>query len=78
MPFSRNRHLGHHPQYHPSYRGFDEYVGLPYSNDMGCLDAVPTTGWNWDDGDQQSTPVPEALDHTWYRSSHCQYSAASA
>jgi hypothetical protein len=34
--------------------------------------------WNWDDDDQQSTPVPEALDHTWYRSSHCQYSAASA
>ena len=38
-------------KYHPSYRGFDEYVGLPYSNDMGCLDAVPTTGWNWGNGD---------------------------
>ena len=22
-------------------------VGLPYSNDMGCLDKQPTTGWNW-------------------------------
>ena len=43
--------MGHHVKYHPSYRGFDEYVGLPYSNDMGCLDAVPTTGWNWGNGD---------------------------
>lgn len=43
-------HLGHHPGYHPSYRGFDKYVGLPYSNDMGCLDQRPTTGWNWEHG----------------------------
>lgn len=27
-------HLGHHPQFLPLRHGFDEYFGLPYSNDM--------------------------------------------
>lgn len=27
-------HLGHHPQFLPTHNGFDEYLGLPYSNDM--------------------------------------------
>ncbi|MCA9270658.1 MAG: sulfatase, partial [Planctomycetales bacterium] len=27
-------HLGHHPQFLPPAHGFDEYFGLPYSNDM--------------------------------------------
>jgi arylsulfatase len=27
-------HLGHHPQFLPTRHGFDEYYGLPYSNDM--------------------------------------------
>lgn len=27
-------HLGHMPQYLPLQRGFDEYFGMPYSNDM--------------------------------------------
>jgi len=27
-------HLGHMPQYLPTRRGFDEWFGLPYSNDM--------------------------------------------
>ncbi|MEE9370133.1 MAG: sulfatase, partial [Sedimentisphaerales bacterium] len=27
-------HLGHHQQFLPTRHGFDEYVGLPYSNDM--------------------------------------------
>ncbi|QGJ69123.1 C-terminal region of aryl-sulfatase [Planctomycetales bacterium 10988] len=27
-------HLGHHPQFLPTRNGFDEYYGLPYSNDM--------------------------------------------
>lgn len=31
-------HLGTAPGYHPSYRGFDKYFGLPYSVDMGCTD----------------------------------------
>lgn len=27
-------HLGHHPRFLPTRHGFDEYYGLPYSNDM--------------------------------------------
>lgn len=28
-------HLGHRPEFLPTRHGFDEYFGLPYSNDMG-------------------------------------------
>eukprot|EP01063_Lacrimia_lanifica_P000406 TRINITY_DN101_c11_g1_i1.p1 TRINITY_DN101_c11_g1~~TRINITY_DN101_c11_g1_i1.p1 ORF type:complete len:532 (+),score=167.88 TRINITY_DN101_c11_g1_i1:43-1638(+) len=31
-------HLGTTPGYHPTYRGFDKYLGIPYSVDMGCTD----------------------------------------
>lgn len=27
-------HLGHHPEFLPTNQGFDEYFGIPYSNDM--------------------------------------------
>ena len=27
-------HLGHHPEFLPTQQGFDQYFGLPYSNDM--------------------------------------------
>jgi arylsulfatase len=27
-------HLGHHPEFLPQSHGFDEYFGIPYSNDM--------------------------------------------
>ncbi len=30
-------HLGHLPQFLPTHHGFDEYFGLPYSNDMWPL-----------------------------------------
>lgn len=30
-------HLGHHKQFLPLQNGFDEYVGIPYSNDMWPL-----------------------------------------
>jgi len=36
-------HLGHLPQHLPTNHGFDEYFGLPYSNDM----------WPWHYGDPQ-------------------------
>lgn len=35
-------HLGHHPKFLPTQHGFDEYFGLPYSNDMWRLH--PTAG----------------------------------
>ncbi|XP_074975307.1 arylsulfatase G isoform X2 [Caretta caretta] len=36
-------HLGHSGLYHPSFRGFDYYFGIPYSHDMGCTE---TPGYN--------------------------------
>ena len=33
-------HLGTTPGFSPTYRGFDEWFGLPYSDDMGCTDRV--------------------------------------
>ncbi|MDO8544686.1 MAG: sulfatase [Opitutaceae bacterium] len=33
-------HLGHHPPFLPTRRGFDEWLGLPYSNDLGPLHPV--------------------------------------
>ncbi len=30
-------HLGHHPKFMPTRHGFDQYYGLPYSNDMWPL-----------------------------------------
>lgn len=38
-------HLGHHPQFLPARHGFDEYYGLPYSNDMWPLHS--TAGKNF-------------------------------
>jgi arylsulfatase A-like enzyme len=38
-------HLGHHPKFLPTNNGFDEYVGLPYSNDMWPFH--PTAGKNY-------------------------------
>ncbi|MFZ5833726.1 MAG: sulfatase [Planctomycetota bacterium] len=34
-------HLGHLPQYLPTRQGFDEYFGIPYSNDMDRLASAP-------------------------------------
>ena len=31
-------HLGHHREFLPLQHGFDEYYGLPYSNDMWPVD----------------------------------------
>ncbi len=33
-------HLGHHPQFLPTRRGFDEWLGIPYSNDNGPLHPI--------------------------------------
>lgn len=40
-------HLGHHPKFLPTHHGFDEYLGLPYSNDMWPYH--PTAGKNYPD-----------------------------
>uniref|UniRef100_A0AAV2LFU8 Sulfatase N-terminal domain-containing protein n=1 Tax=Knipowitschia caucasica TaxID=637954 RepID=A0AAV2LFU8_KNICA len=32
-------HLGHNRPYSPTNRGFSYYLGVPYSNDMGCTDS---------------------------------------
>jgi arylsulfatase len=37
-------HLGHHPEYLPTARGFDEYFGIPYSNDMTPRPLLHNTG----------------------------------
>jgi len=40
-------HLGHHPKFLPTSHGFDEYFGLPYSNDMWPFH--PTAGKRFPD-----------------------------
>ena len=37
-------HLGHTPEYLPTARGFDEYFGIPYSNDMTPRPLLHNTG----------------------------------
>lgn len=38
-------HLGHHQRFLPVHHGFDEYLGIPYSNDM--WPGHPVTPKNW-------------------------------
>ncbi len=38
-------HLGDHPEYLPRKQGFDEYFGLPYSNDMWPFHPENPTNW---------------------------------
>jgi arylsulfatase A-like enzyme len=33
-------HLGHHPPFLPTAQGFEEYFGIPYSNDMGRMNLI--------------------------------------
>lgn len=40
-------HLGHHPEFLPLNHGFDEYYGIPYSNDMWPFH--PENPDSWDD-----------------------------
>jgi arylsulfatase A len=68
-------HLGHHKQFLPIHHGFDEYYGLPYSNDMWPLhpevgpdfpplpmfegDLVTKPGLGHEDQDQLTTQYTE-------------------
>jgi arylsulfatase len=67
-------HLGHHAQFLPTHHGFDEYLGLPYSNDMwphhpeakaGTYPKLPLI-----EGDQVKdpdiTPEKQPFLTTWY------------
>ena len=44
-------HLGHHPEFLPTSHGFDQFYGVPYSNDMD-----PVQGKRRDRDRQQSEP----------------------
>ena len=45
-------HLGDQPEFLPTKHGFDHYLGLPYSNDMGPGTNAPKKG------EHQNPPVP--------------------
>lgn len=50
-------HLGHLPAFLPVRHGFDEYLGIPYSNDMGLANRVRPERWPplpWIEGE---TPI---------------------
>jgi arylsulfatase A-like enzyme len=53
-------HLGHHPEFLPLRHGFDEYFGLPYSNDMWPVgyDGVPVGP----DDNKARHPYPPLID----------------
>jgi arylsulfatase len=53
-------HLGHHEKFLPLQHGFDEYFGLPYSNDMWPVDydGVPIRLKNTNDFKMKYPPLP--------------------
>ena len=46
-------HLGHHPRFLPENHGFDQWFGLPYSNDM-----TPDASKNPNPGARRHPPLP--------------------
>jgi len=46
-------HLGHHEKYMPWNQGFDEFFGVPYSNDMGGLYYFRNKDISYEDIDQR-------------------------
>ncbi|MCC7494310.1 MAG: sulfatase [Fimbriimonadaceae bacterium] len=51
-------HLGHHRQFLPLQHGFDEYLGLPYSNDMWPVRDDGTAAPPSDKGKGSYPPLP--------------------
>lgn len=53
-------HLGHHRKFLPLQHGFDEYFGLPYSNDMSPLQAEMIKGISAEEIErkQKQPPLP--------------------
>jgi arylsulfatase len=60
-------HLGHHKEFLPLQHGFDEYVGLPYSNDMWPLGTdgkpLPEKDWRHNFPDLPLIEGNEAIDY---------------
>lgn len=48
-------HLGHQPPHDPISHGFDEFLGIPFSNDMGCTDETEALGY--DNPELSDTPT---------------------
>jgi arylsulfatase len=48
-------HLGHTPKYLPTARGFDEYFGIPYSNDMSPRPLLHAKGANVETVEETAT-----------------------
>ena len=58
-------HLGHHAQFMPWNQGFDEFFGLPYSNDMGGMYYFRNKEINFEEIDQRyltQTYTQEAIE----------------
>jgi arylsulfatase A len=54
-------HLGHHKQFLPLQHGFDEYFGLPYSNDMSPLQGEMINGMSREAAARKSKHPPLPL-----------------
>ena len=55
-------HVGDHPDFMPTHRGFDHYLGLPYSNDMGPNEAAAAAATNRPAKKNQTPPLPLVRD----------------
>jgi arylsulfatase A len=51
-------HLGDQPEFLPTRRGFDHYLGLPYSNDMGSRANAPPRKAPKKKAEAEATPRP--------------------
>jgi len=63
-------HLGHAPAYQPLARGFDRFVGTPYSWDMGCADGQ--NGQAWYDNYCSAAPFRLSCPTWWGDEAMCQ------
>lgn len=54
-------HLGHHEKFLPLQHGFDEYFGLPYSNDMSPLQVEMIKGMRAEDAERKRGQPPLPL-----------------
>lgn len=59
-------HIGHKTEFLPNHHGFDDWFGIPYSNDMNqdytLIQEVNGDGWSrktWNKGKQWTDPKPE-------------------